>query len=77
MKRLQKAVHRKESDVRAEKQEFELNKKELEKAIKDYRAQVELNEAQKPLKERSLVGQIQTQFSKFQKYAAGSSHQIR
>lgn len=37
MKRLQKAVHRKESNVSSEKQEFEDSRKELEARLKDIR----------------------------------------
>lgn len=44
MKKLQKAVHRKESSVALEKAEFEQTRKELELNIKDFKRDLENNE---------------------------------
>ena len=41
MKKLQKAVHRKESDVSTEKNEFELNRKELEGMLKTLKKELD------------------------------------
>lgn len=45
MKKLQKAVHKKEPNVQKEKQEFEVARKELESNIKLLKKEFELSDA--------------------------------
>jgi hypothetical protein len=43
MRRLQKVVHKKESNVQKEKQEFEISKKELEVYLRQVKNSLEVN----------------------------------
>lgn len=59
MRRLQKVVHKKESNVQQEKQDFELSKKELEVCIRHVKSALESGAISVSSHDKSLTNKLE------------------